>query len=222
MFGSWAKKRFVATWAIVLILTIGAAPAPALAAPDPDRAMRFVRTGLDEVISILSEESVPEAERVERLHALLLRTFDIPTVGKFALGVHRRGIDQAKLTIYLQAFEDHVVEAYIKRLVRLVEPELARSAKDFIHVIGTQPAGKTDIFVRMSFDRTGKDPVEVFWRVRERRGRLQIIDVNFLGISLAMTYRQEFASVISRRGNGVDGLISALKEHATEINLGGE
>ncbi len=222
MSGNRAKKRVVATWVAVLILSIGGFAASSLAAPDSERATRFVRAGLDEAISILGEENASRPERIERLRNLLRRDFDIDTVGKFALGIHRRDLSGAKLAIYLQAFEDHIVEAYVKRMVRLVEPAAARSANDYVRFVGTQPAGSRDIFVRMTFGRPGQDPLEVNWRVRERGGRLRIIDVNILGVSMAMTYRQEFVSVISQRGDGVDGLISALREHSTDVRLGGE
>lgn len=217
-----AKRMLAAASIMVLILTFGGAAAPSLAAPDPDRAMSFVRAGLDEVVAILEKEALSREEKIDELRDLLRRDFDLATVGKFALGVHRRGVNRAKLALYLQAFEDHVVEAYVERLVRLVGPAVARSASDSIKIVSTRPAGKDDILVRMDFERREDKPLEVNWRVRERKGQLKIIDVYFIGISLAMTYRQEFTSVISKRGEGIDGLISALREHATEIQLGGQ
>lgn len=207
------SKRFIAVL-VVLLIGIGATAPSGRAAPDPNAAMQFVQSGLDELIAVLQEADLPKSEKTRRLRNLLRRDFDVAAIGRFALGAHRRGLSPAKLEAYQKAFEEHVVETYIARLVQYVGPPLARLAKDIIKVSGTRPAGKRDLFVRTGIARVGETAIAVDWRVRERDGRMKIIDAYFLGVSLALTYKQEFASVIQKRGKGVDGLIEALEEKA--------
>jgi phospholipid transport system substrate-binding protein len=51
----------------------------------------------------------------------------------------------------------------------------------------------------------------VDWRVRKADGRFKIVDVHVEGVSMALTEREEFGSVIQRKG-GVAGLNKALEE----------
>jgi phospholipid transport system substrate-binding protein len=58
-------------------------------------------------------------------------------------------------------------------------------------------------------------PIKVDWRVRELRDHsLVAIDVIVEGVSLVVTQRSEFGSVIERRG--MDGLLSELRRRAED------
>lgn len=213
------QRQSLLVVAIAICVNISPAASQSLAALDAEKAMEFVRTGLGEVIAVLQERKTSKKEKTSRLRRLLRRDFDMAAVGRFALGEYRRKISKAKLEKYQRAFEEHVVETYIARLVQFVGPPLAKLAGDIIKVTGTRPAGRRDLFVRTSIVKVGATDVAVDWRVREKKGRMKIIDAYFMGVSLALAYRQEFASVISKRGRGVDGLIAALEEKSIARKL---
>ena len=59
---------------------------------------------------------------------------------------------------------------------------------------------------------TGAPPVKVEWHLTDQRGTYKIRDVAVDGISMAVTQRSEFASVIQRNGGQVQGLITMLRE----------
>ncbi len=54
------------------------------------------------------------------------------------------------------------------------------------------------------------EPILVDWRVRETDGRPQIIDVVVAGVSLVVTQRSEFQSVVQSKG--FDGLMALLRQ----------
>ncbi|MDP6786754.1 MAG: ABC transporter substrate-binding protein [Rhodospirillales bacterium] len=54
-------------------------------------------------------------------------------------------------------------------------------------------------------------PLRADWRLTNRDGTFRILDLSMEGISMALTLRQEFSSVLRRKG-GVDGLIAILRE----------
>jgi phospholipid transport system substrate-binding protein len=55
-------------------------------------------------------------------------------------------------------------------------------------------------------------PLSYDWRVRSAQADPKIVDVVVEGVSLLITQRSDFSSVISQ--NGIDGLIRSLKEKA--------
>ena len=64
--------------------------------------------------------------------------------------------------------------------------------------------------------RNNPSPAKVDWRVSNDTGSPKITEVIVDGISMSLTHRQEFASLIERSGGGVGGLIAQLK---AKINL---
>ena len=64
--------------------------------------------------------------------------------------------------------------------------------------------------------RPSGPPLECDWRVRQRDGKLRIIDVMVEGVSMAVTQRSEFSAVIKSRG--FDGLLSALRARTNKIS----
>ncbi|MDJ0950673.1 MAG: ABC transporter substrate-binding protein [Alphaproteobacteria bacterium] len=190
---------------VAIVLGLASTP-PAAAAPDAGSAQKFIRTLADKAVAVVKADEVPKSDRSRQLRQILRDHFDVRTIGIFALGVHRRQSTPEQISIYLEEFEDYVVYTYSTRLEKY--------AGETVAVTGTRPAGssKTDIFVTSEIVRQGKEPIPITWRVRDRKGTLQVIDVEIEGTNQIVTYRQEFAAVIKRRGNGVEGLITELRE----------
>ena len=75
--------------------------------------------------------------------------------------------------------------------------------------------------VRLASDRlvqsriaqpNGAPPLKVDWRVGKSAKGYKINDVVVEGVSMAVTQRQEFASVIQRNGGQIDALLKLLRE----------
>ena len=56
------------------------------------------------------------------------------------------------------------------------------------------------------------DPVRIEWRVRETEGVYRLIDVAVEGVSLVVSNRSEFDSVVNRQG--LDALIAQIRGKA--------
>lgn len=191
--------------AMVLALGLWALPTPSQATPDPAKAESFVKSLADRATVVVKDKSLPKSVKDSKLRDILRSGFDVATIGKFALGIYRRRANPAQIKAYLPAFENFIVYTYSKRF--------GKYAGETVKVVGNRAAGrsKTDIFVRTEIIREGKDPIAVDWRIREHKGTYLVIDIEIEGTSQALTYKQEFASVIQRRGKGIDGLIDELR-----------
>lgn len=186
------------------------APAPASAAVDEAKARAFIQNIADRAVNAI-QANITKQERSERLRQILRDGFDITTFGNFALGRYRRQASPEQIKEYLAAFESYVVYTYSDRLGKFADGN--------VRVTGTRQAGtsSSDIFVLSQVQGNGKEPVPVEWRVREEHGKLRIIDVGIEGTSQILAYRDEFAAVIHRRGNGIDGLIAELREKNAQL-----
>ena len=107
-------------------------------------------------------------------------------------------------------------DLFTEYLVNLFANHLNRI--DALTVVASNRVAGGDILVRTSVNRAS-DTANAVWRVRAWDGEYRIIDVKIDGISLALTHRSEFASVIQR--DGFEELLQILrKKTSTHADLG--
>lgn len=189
---------------VFLLLPVMTAPAAASARAATD-AGQFVQSLAQEALDDLAAATTPEAQRVERFRALFAGAFDVPLIARFVLGRYWRQASDAERTEYVKLFDELVVQTYVRRFN---EFNTAR-----IKVLSTsKPNEDNDVIVAVEAAVAGKPPVRLDVRVRQNGGDYRIIDVAIEGISMAITQRDEFASVIQRGGGRVEALLASLRE----------
>jgi phospholipid transport system substrate-binding protein len=82
--------------------------------------------------------------------------------------------------------------------------------KKTLKILGSRPEGETDALVSTQLIRPDAPPVAVDWRVRQRGSQDKVIDVAVEGVSMSVTQRQEFASVIQRGGGQIEALLQGV------------
>ncbi|MDP6607743.1 MAG: ABC transporter substrate-binding protein [Vicinamibacterales bacterium] len=190
------------TLAVVVAILVLASlpPTHALAA---DEAGVFVKQLGDSAIRLLTANGIADAERESRFRALFRTNFDIERIGRFTLGKHVRRADARQMAEFLKLFEDFIVVTYASRFSEY-------SGETFeVRSIRAEP-GRDTLVLTEILRPSGGPPYRVDWQVRKKDGKLKIIDVKVEGVSMSVTQRAEFASVIQRQG-GVNGLIEQLR-----------
>ncbi|MEM1398644.1 MAG: ABC transporter substrate-binding protein [Pseudomonadota bacterium] len=182
---------------------LGAAPAWAVVV-EADAAEAFVQDLGDRVVGILSDSSLSEDQIVEGLATLIREGVNIPLVAQLAAGRYWRVAEEAQQASYLDLFEQYLIATYTRRFDQY-------SGESFT-VLGSQPVGKEDMLVVTQIEGGGSAPAKVGWRLRDRGDGPKIIDVDFAGVTMLKTQRDEFAAVIERGGGKFDALISALEK----------
>ncbi len=201
------SRRF---FSLALLAALALAPltaaAPVSAGTSQTGATKFLQDLGERTIQLLQSPAGPE--RQHQLRALLRQNVDFRFIGRFALGRHWRKATPAQRATYLERFANRGVETYAARLASQRQADFAIS--------GAQPAGKRDVLVRSRITSPAGG-LEVDWRVRQRQGGYRVIDVVIAGVSMPLTQRSEFATVI--RQGGIEGLIAALgqKAKASEV-----
>lgn len=184
-------------------LAIGAAAAEA--ATDPQGAAAFVRQLAEQALGTLRNTSITLEQREASFRNLLRNGFELDFIGRFTLGRHARSLTPDQQADFREAFSEFILKTYARRLS-------AYSGEVFT-VTGAQPAGEHDALVSSRIDRPGGAPALMAdWRVRNFSGAYKVVDVVVQGVSMALTQRQEFASVIG--SSGINGLIAQLRARA--------
>ena len=194
---------------LVFVCLLGAAAAPhQAAATQVNNAVRHIETLGEQALSTLRQSGMPLAQREQAFGEILRDGFDLPLIGRFVLGRYWRKANDDQRRDYLDAFSDYVIKTYASRLGGFKGQSFS--------VVGTQIAGdKKDVFVNTRIEQNSGPPIEAAWRVREIDGKDKIIDVVVQGVSMAVTQREEFASVT--RQSGVEGLVQVLRAQTERL-----
>lgn len=195
-----ASRRQVLVFGLALMA--GSTPrAPALAADD---AASVVTDFGNHMLEMLNEPKLSPPERQRRFGALLDKDFDLAKTGRFVLGRYWLTATDQEKQQFVPAFRDYVIQSYSARF------------GDFtgvtFKVTDERPEGPGTTVVSTTVkQRNDPTPSKVDWRVSTDTGSPKITDVIVDGVSMSLTHRHEFTSMIERSGGGVPALIGQLR-----------
>ena len=173
-----------------------------LAESDPGSYVMEMTTN---AINTLTNKSISQNEKEGQFGELFDKNFDVPSISRFVLGKYwkQASLDQKKN--FIKAFRNYVVKTYSSRFneysgekLKLVNYENEKNPKIFL--------------VHTILERQDAPVIKVDWRIGKKKDRFVILDIIIEGISLAITQRSEFVSVIDQNEGSIDQLISLLKE----------
>jgi phospholipid transport system substrate-binding protein len=175
-------------------------------ADDAGAAAAFLASLTDQVIEQLTDASLPVMERERRFRSLFRANFDIPAIGRFVLGRYWRKARPEVRKDFLSAFEEIMAQAFTARFAGYADTKF-----EVTSVQALKRTGQFKISSRIA--PTENEVYLVGWLVEHKNGRFRVLDVVAEGVSMAITLRSEYASVIKRSGGRVEGLIARLHEN---------
>jgi phospholipid transport system substrate-binding protein len=188
-----------------VLLSAGAAALlfalPVWAAADP---AQLVKSATAHVIDIVKTKT--GATREAAFREVLRNDFDLPYMGRLALGTHWNEASEQQRARFLAALETAEVRAYSERLGKLAGFTLT------IDKVVSQP---NSVWIVDSFlGQASGQPIKVEWEVRDNGPGPRISDVKIAGVSMFLTKRSEFNSYILNTGGTVEPLVKELEVRA--------
>ena len=157
-----------------------------------------------QVIDIVKTKTGASDEATFR--KVLRSNFDLPYMGRLALGTHWNEASEQQRARFLAALETAEVRAYSERLGKLAGHTLT------IAKVVSRPNGVW--IVDSSFSHASGPPIKLEWEVRDNGHGPRIADVRILGVSMLLTKRSEFNSYIMNNGGTVEPLVKELEVRA--------
>lgn len=201
---------FIATFAVFGAGSTGTSHAAdttnaALVAKAEDPAQNFIDTVASRGINFLSDPALSPTAQRQAFRALLQDSFDLDTIGRFALGKYWRVATPSERAEYQRLFEKMVIGVYAERFGTYDGQKLKTT--------GTKSASDTDTIVNsVIIPKGGGEKVRVDWRVRKSGSRYRVVDVIVEGVSMSVTQRSDFAAAIQQGGGDVSALLKHLRE----------
>jgi phospholipid transport system substrate-binding protein len=193
------RKVFGVLWAAGAAALLLAQPV--WAASDPSQLVKSVTA---QVIDIVKTKS--GAPREAAFREVLRNSFDLPYMGRQALGTHWGEASAQQRARFLAALETAEARAYSERLGKLaaytltIDNVVARASGVWIvNALLTQASGQL---------------IKLEWEVHDDGQGPRIADVKVSGVSMSLTKRSEFNSYIQNNGGTVEPLVQQLEARA--------
>jgi phospholipid transport system substrate-binding protein len=195
--------RAVRYLAIGLLAWGVAAMPPAAGAADDAKA--FVQGIGDQVVKVL-QQNLPREKAGEQLNAIWLQAFDVDGIGRAVLGKNWKKATDDQRKTYMELFPKYVAKLYAI--------QFSDYAGQTFAVKGSKPGADGATIVNAEIDQPNGEPIKLDFIVQGSGQVMKVTDVKVEGVSLLVTKRSEFDSVVAQKG--IDGLIQALRQKVGE------
>lgn len=152
---------------------------------------------------LLNDRSIPPAERTKKLRSIIGSVFDSRQMVQLTLGRYWRRADEGQRAELVTLMETYLIDVYAGR-VDSIDGQVKFD-------VGTERTIGERTVVDTQVLRPGSPPVSVAWQVETVNGKVVVTDIVVEGVSLVVSQRADFASIIRSQG-GLDGLIKLLKQ----------
>lgn len=160
---------------------------------------QYGKTALEQ----LSEPGLSEEDRRTRFRKLLDDGFDVPAIGQFVVARYWRSASEQEREDFLKVFRAYLTQRFLP---------LFRDYKG--EQFDTEQPKPTDregvVWVPLLLDHQDGAPIKTEWLLRQSDNGYKILDIKAEGTSMAITLRDEYASVIRREGS-LDGLTREIE-----------
>ncbi len=167
-------------------------------------AESYIKEMGSDAISFLGNKSLSKAEKEKKFEALLNKHFAMKTIGRFVAGPHWNGMNSQQQEEYQRLFNSLIVSIYSERFSDY-------DGQEFV-VDSARPSGETDYIVSSYILALSGEKIPVKWHVRDKNGQQKIVDVKIKDVSMAISKKAEFSSIIQRGGGNPEVLLKHLRD----------
>lgn len=207
-FWRWARSL---TPAVVVALLLATPPLSSGGAgtnqDEPEGAMAFVETLSNKVTRVLEDPATTLEGRRAEFRKIFQEAFDVPTIARFVAGPYWRKAGEGQRKQYLDLFGLYVAYLYADKF--------AIYSGEKLNIVKVRKFDKTDSLVKGRIEKPAGQSTDVAFRVRQTGEEFKIVDTFIENISLILTKRSEFQSILSREG--MDGLLRKLRQKVTRL-----
>jgi phospholipid transport system substrate-binding protein len=173
----------------------------------------YVRTNANDALASLNAPGVTPENRRLQFQEYMDQFANLDAVAKFAIGKYSKRFDEEELDAYVASFRAYALAVYEYYFN-------AYKGKD-VKVTGSTDRTTRDSIVDTKIVREDGEEMDVRWRVLNRGGKYQVVDIalNAEGnlIWLGIEQRAQFMSVLDKNNGSSEALINKIDSMTADL-----
>ena len=166
-------------------------------------AQKFIEDFGNHAIESLAENGLTDQVRMDRFRNLYKKDFATNAIARFVLGPYWKKSSKEDRKTFAKLLEDYVVISYA--------PKWKHYSGETFSVYDSIQESSNIILVRSDVTPNEGTSIKLDWRVGDDNP-FRSYDIAVEGVSMIVTQRSEFMSVIKNGGGTIAPLITALEE----------
>lgn len=181
---------------------------PSLAADATD-ARKFAKGLADSIITDVVNADISLPQKQEAFRKIFMAAINVKKSARFTLGRYAKTAAPEQVAGYTDALADNIIYTWTDRFSDYAH---GLSTDDFIFE-ATRKSDNGDFYItsKINLPETEND-IEVIWRISEKKGELKLADLIVEGVSMLMSYRNEYTAILQQNGGDIAGLTEMLKK----------
>ena len=173
----------------------------------------YVRTNANDVLASLNAPGLNGEERRAKFQTYMDEFTNLDAVAKFVIGKYSQRFTPEEMDAYLKTFRAYALAVY--------EFYFHEYRGRDVKVTGSTDRNARDSIVDTEIVRADGQELEVRWRVLNRGGNYQVVDValNADGnlIWLAIEQQAQFLSILDKNNGSADALIRKIENMTADL-----
>jgi len=165
---------------------------------------KFSQEGINDILAA----PIANAEKGQRFRDMFKTYFDLPGIGRFVLTRYWTAATPEEQARFTALFEDVVVYTWARRF--------SEYRGQSLKVVSEAPSGADGTVVKSTIVGNNNSNFGVDWRLRKRPEGYKVLDIIIEGVSMAITYRQDYSTVIAQTGS-FKGLLDQMDKQVAEL-----
>jgi phospholipid transport system substrate-binding protein len=157
-----------------------------------DQVKTFVESVGNKIIKIAGEKGLSEAQKRDQIISVVDDSIDSQWIARFVLGNNYRNASDAQKNKFMELYRQFMINTY--------GPKFKNYNGRKFTVISVSEQKSFFIAKAEFLPKDSNVAINTDFRVKEKDGKLMILDFIAEGISLIETQRSEFNSAISQKG----------------------
>jgi phospholipid transport system substrate-binding protein len=175
----------------------------------PDELIKGVT---QDILDAIKSDRSLQRGNLSRLNELVdqrvMPVVDFAKMTALTVGVHWRRATPEQQDSLMRAFRELLLLTYADALRQVQDTSVQVRPSRFA-------AEDTEVVVRTFVVRTGKEPIQLDYRLQKTPTGWKIYDFNVLGLWLVDHYRAQFGQLVGAKG--IEGLIASLESKNASI-----
>jgi phospholipid transport system substrate-binding protein len=182
---------------------------PAVAA-EVAEAEKFARNLADDIITKVVQPKISLQQKQEIFRKIFMEVINVKTNARFTLGRYAKNAGPDQLKAYTDALADNIIYTWTDRFNGYAGGSLT---KDAIIFESSRKSENGDFYItsKINLPDTEND-IELIWRISEKKGTLKLADLVVEGVSMLMSYRNEYTAILQQNGGDIAALTEMLQK----------
>ncbi|MBR1777010.1 MAG: ABC transporter substrate-binding protein [Alphaproteobacteria bacterium] len=181
-----------------------------LSAAETADAEKFAQDLANNIVTNVVQPQMSLSRKQDIFRKIFMAAINVKTNARFTLGRYAKSAAPDQLQAYTDALADNIIYTWTDRFNSYAGDSLDKNAISFE---SARKSENGDFYITSKIKLpNAENDIELIWRISDKKGELKLADLVVEGVSMLMSYRNEYTAILQQNGGDITALTEMLKQ----------